>query len=162
MIFAATTSPDRVVLIEATAGTGKTTSAMVMNRAFADQGIGVRGAAPTGKAAVELAAGAGIDARTIDSLLLQVERGGTLSEDGRYRVLILDEAGMAHTRQVARLLEIAEREGMKVIAMGDSAQLTSVAPGGWLGYFSRSGVRPALRLSEIVRQRDPQHRKAII
>ena len=161
VIFAATTSPDRVVLIEAVAGTGKTTSALVMNRAFAAHGVGVRGAAPTGKAAVELAAGAGIDARTIDSLLLHVERGATLSENGRYRVLILDEAGMAHTRQLARLLEIAEREGMKVIAMGDSAQLTSVAPGGWLGYFSRTGVRPALRLTEIVRQRDPQHRKAI-
>lgn len=160
VVIAAATSADRLVPVEAAAGTGKTTAAGVIRAALESEGMLVRGAAPTGKAAVELQAGAGIPTRTIHSLMQEVESGGSLSE-GRYRVLCVDEAGMADTRTFAWLLGQARREGMKVIAFGDSNQLTSVAPGGWLGYLSRSGVRPALRMDEIVRQRDARHRTAV-
>ena len=161
VVIAAATSPDRLVTVEATAGTGKTTAAGVIRAALEAEGTAVRGAAPTGKAAVELEAGAGIPTRTIHSLKQEVERGGSLSDDGRYKVLCVDEGGMADTRLFAWVLEQAEREGMKVIVFGDSNQLTSVAPGGWLGYLQRAGIRPALRMDEIVRQRDAQHRKAV-
>lgn len=160
VVVAAATSADRLVPVEATAGTGKTTAAGVIRTALETEGMLVRGAAPTGKAAVELQAGAGIPARTIHSLKQEVESGGSL-RDGRYSVLCVDEGGMADTRTFAWLLGQAEREGMKVIVFGDSNQLTSVAPGGWLGYLSRAGIRPALRMDEIVRQRDARHRKAV-
>ncbi|HTX46610.1 MAG TPA: MobF family relaxase, partial [Solirubrobacteraceae bacterium] len=160
VVIAAATSPDRMVPVEAGAGTGKTTAAGVIRAALESRGISVRGAAPTGKAAVELEADSGIPTRTIHSVKWEVDRGGSLSE-GRYQVLCVDEGGMADTRVFAWLLEQAEREGMKVIVFGDSNQLTSVAPGGWLGYLSRAGIRPALRMDQIIRQRDPEHRKAV-
>jgi conjugative relaxase-like TrwC/TraI family protein len=160
VVIAAATSPDRMVPVEAGAGTGKTTAAGVIRAALESRGISVRGAAPTGKAAVELEADSGIPTRTIHSLKWEVDRGGSLSE-GRYQVLCVDEGGMADTRVFAWVLEQAEREGMKVIVFGDSNQLTSVAPGGWLGYLSRAGIRPALRMDQIIRQRDPEHRKAV-
>jgi conjugative relaxase-like TrwC/TraI family protein len=162
VVFAAATSPDRVVLIEAAAGSGKTTSALVISRALQAHGLGVRGVAPTGIAAVQLAADAEIDARTIHSLRWKVESGGSLSEGGRYQVLIMDEAGMADIWQAQWLLSQVEREDMKLIVMGDSNQLISVEPGGWLGYFTRSGLRPALRLTEVVRQSDERHGKAVL
>lgn len=161
VVVAVATSPDRLVTVEAAAGTGKTTAAGVIRAALEAEGTAVRGAAPTGKAAVELEAGAVIPTRTIHSLKQEVERGGSLSDSGRYKVLCVDEGGMADTRLSAWVLAQAEREGMKVIVFGDSNQLTSVAPGGWLGYLSRAGIRPALRMDEIVRQRDAQHRKAV-
>ena len=160
VVIAAATSADRLVPVEATAGTGKTTAAGVIRVALEAEGHWVRGAAPTGKAAVELQDGSGIPTRTIHSLKQEVESGGTL-RDGRFSVLCVDEAGMADTRTFAWLLEQAEREGMRVIVFGDSQQLTSVAPGGWLGYLSRAKIRPALRMDEIVRQRNARHRKAV-
>ena len=68
--------------------------------------------APTGRAARELTEEAGIPARTLDRLLIDLEQLG--DELPRGCVLILDEAGMAATRPSARLLQAAEqarREG---------------------------------------------------
>jgi ATP-dependent exoDNAse (exonuclease V) alpha subunit len=74
-------------------------------------------------------------------------------------VVVLDEAGMAPTRPTARLLEHAARVGAKVIAIGDSGQLPSVLAGGWLrAVGERVG---ALRLTEVIRQRDPGERRAL-
>lgn len=66
---------------------------------------------------------------------------------------------MAGTRQSARLLEAAEREGVKVIAVGDPGQLASVQAGGWLAAIARELGAP--RLIEVLRQRDPAERKAL-
>ena len=50
VVIAVATSPDRLVTVEATAGTGKTTAAGVIRAAIEAEGTAVRGAAPTGKA----------------------------------------------------------------------------------------------------------------
>jgi hypothetical protein len=74
-------------------------------------------------------------------------------------VVVFDEAGMAATRSTARLLEAAERAGAKVVAIGDPGQLASVQAGGWLRAVGRElGV---LRLTEVMRQRDPAERRAL-
>jgi ATP-dependent exoDNAse (exonuclease V) alpha subunit len=74
-------------------------------------------------------------------------------------VILLDEAGMAPTRPTAALLAQAERAGAKVIAVGDSGQLPSVAAGGWFGAVAGRLGGPALR--QVVRQRDPAQREAL-
>ncbi|MGO9900792.1 MAG: AAA family ATPase [Solirubrobacteraceae bacterium] len=73
--------------------------------------------------------------------------------------MIIDEAGMAHTRLSARLFEQAIDAHVKVVAIGDSGQLSSVQAGGWLGALSRQLGSHELR--EVMRQRDPQERRGL-
>ena len=86
---------------------------------------------------------------------------GELGEPGggfgsRPAVLVFDEAGMASTREAALVFGAAAEAGVKVVAIGDSGQLSSVAAGGALGALSwRLGAH---RLTEVMRQRDPAER----
>jgi conjugative relaxase-like TrwC/TraI family protein len=150
-------SGDGVSVIEALAGTGKTYTAGVLRQVYERAGYEVLGTAPTGRAVRELAEEAGVSARTVDRLLLDAGQPGGMLPRGC--VMILDEAGMAATRPSARLLEAAERAGAKVVAIGDPGQLASVQAGGWLrAVGERLGAH---RLTEVMRQRDPQERKAL-
>ncbi len=146
-----------VSVIQALAGTGKTYTAGVLRQAYKSAGYTVLGAAPTGRAVRELTEEAGIPTRTLDRLLLDLEQLG--DELPEHAVLILDEAGMSATRPSARLLEAAERAGVKVVAIGDPGQLASVQAGGWLGAVGRA--LGAQRLTEVMRQRDPAERRAL-
>jgi ATP-dependent exoDNAse (exonuclease V) alpha subunit len=74
-------------------------------------------------------------------------------------VLILDEAGMASTRETARVMAHARAAGVKVIAIGDSGQLSSVQAGGWLGSLTRRLGSHELR--EVMRQRDRRERQLL-
>ena len=146
-----------VEVVEALAGTGKTTTAGVIRAVYEDAGYEVIGVAPTGRSARELAEQAGVASRTIDRLLIDIEQlGDTLPTTC---VVVFDEAGMAPTRSTARLLETAERAGAKVVAIGDPGQLASVQAGGWLRAVGRQVG--ALRLTEVMRQRDPGERRAL-
>ena len=147
---------DGVTVIQALAGTGKTYTAGVLRHVYESAGYEVRGVAPTGRAVRELIEEAGVPARTLDRLLKDLELGDELP---RGSVLIMDEAGMAATRPSARLLEAAEIAQAKVIAIGDPGQLASVQAGGWLGAVGRE--LGALRLTEVMRQRDPAERRAL-
>ena len=66
---------------------------------------------------------------------------------------------MAPTRQTATLLEAAQQSACKVVAIGDPGQLHSVQAGGWMRAVGRKVG--TLRLSEVVRQRDPLERSAL-
>jgi hypothetical protein len=146
-----------VSVIQALAGTGKTYTAGVLRELYERAGFEVLGVAPTGRAARELADEARVAARTLDRLLIDWKR--FQEQLPRRCVVILDEAGMAATRPTARLLEAAERMGAKVIAIGDPGQLASVQAGGWLGVVGRSlGI---VRLTQVVRQRDVEERRAL-
>jgi ATP-dependent exoDNAse (exonuclease V) alpha subunit len=117
------------------------------------------GTAPTGRAVRELSEQAGIgEAFTLTRLVLDLDtdRGGFGT--GR-AVLILDEAGMASTRETARVMAHARAVGLKVIAIGDSGQLSSVQTGGWLGSLTKRLGSHELR--EVMRQRDPRERQLL-
>lgn len=146
-----------VTVIQALAGTGKTYTAGVLRQVYESAGYQVLGVGPTGRATRELGEEAGIPARTLDRLLIDLEHLGDELPQGC--VVILDEAGMAPTRSSARLLEAAEQTDAKVIAIGDPGQLASVQAGGWLGAVGRElGV---IRITEVMRQRDPVERRAL-
>jgi len=66
---------------------------------------------------------------------------------------------MAATRISARVFAHAERAGVKVIAVGDAGQLSSVEAGGWFAALTRTRPGPSLR--EVIRQRDPAERAAL-
>jgi conjugative relaxase-like TrwC/TraI family protein len=146
-----------VEVVEALAGTGKTYTAGVLRELYERAGYQVLGVAPTGRGARELTDQAGIRSRTVDRLLIDIDQlGDTLPTRC---VVVFDEAGMAATRTTARLLEVAERAGAKVVAIGDPGQLASVQAGGWLRAIGRE--IGALRLTEVMRQRGPGERRAL-
>jgi conjugative relaxase-like TrwC/TraI family protein len=146
-----------VNVIQALAGTGKTHTAGVLRLLYERAGYEVIGVGPTGRAARELTETAGIAARTLDRLLIDLNEPGDELPLGC--VLILDEAGMTATRASARLLEEAGQACAKVIAIGDPGQLASVQAGGWLGAVGRA--LGSVCLTEVMRQRDPAERRAL-
>jgi conjugative relaxase-like TrwC/TraI family protein len=146
-----------VEVVEALAGTGKTYTAGVIRELYEHAGYTVVGVAPTGRAARELADQAGIPSRTLDRLLIDLDELGDVLP--KRCVVVFDEAGMAATRATARLLDVAERAGAKVVAIGDLGQLASVQAGGWLRAVGREVG--GLRLTEVMRQRDPGERRAL-
>src|SRR3954453_10747206 len=82
-------------LIQASAGTGKTTTLGVLASAYRDAGYQVLGATPTARAARELEA-VGVRSQTIAALALRLARDEPLAPDGRL-VIVADENAMAGT-----------------------------------------------------------------
>ena len=156
VVHATVTSGHGVQVIEALAGTGKTYTAGVLAYVYRRAGYEVLGVAPTGRAVRELVDEARIASRTLASMVLRISNGIELPAGC---VVVLDEAGMAGTRETAVLLEAAARAGAKVVAIGDPGQLHSVQAGGWMRAVGRRvGV---LRLSVVMRQRDHGERRAL-
>ena len=159
VIHGVTSSGHGVETVEALAGTGKTFTAGLLAEAYTAGGYRVLGTAPTGRAVRELTEQAGIgQAWTLTRLALDLDgdRGGFGAGP---TVLIVDEAGMASTRETARVMTHAHAAGVKVIAIGDSGQLSSVQAGGWLGSLTERLGSHELR--EVMRQRDPRERQLL-
>ena len=154
-----TSSGHGVETVEALAGTGKTFTAGLLAEAYTAGGYRVLGTAPTGRAVRELTEQAGIgQAWTLTRLALDLDADDRGFGTGP-AVLILDEAGMASTRETARVMAHAQAAGVKVIAIGDSGQLSSVQAGGWLGSLTERLGSHELR--EVMRQRDPRERQLL-
>jgi ATP-dependent exoDNAse (exonuclease V) alpha subunit len=154
-----TSSGHGVETVEALAGTGKTFTAGLLAQAYTAGGYRVLGTAPTGRAVRELSEQAGIgQASTLTRLALDLDADDSGFGSGRV-VLIVDEAGMASTRETARVMAHAQVAGVKVIAIGDSGQLSSVQAGGWLGSLTKRLGSHELR--EVMRQRDPRERQLL-
>jgi len=149
-------SGDRVVCAVGVAGSGKTSALRVLGAAYRQAGIPVFGAAPSGRAADELATATGIRSKTMHRLLLDAQRQGGLP---RGCVLVVDEAGMAETRVLTPLLRLIDDAGGKAILVGDPGQLPAVGAGGLFpALCDRLG---AIGLSENRRQHDPAERDAL-
>ncbi len=169
VVLAVATSGNDIDTIEALAGTGKTTSAGAVKQAYQEVGYRVVGAAPTARGVRELKERAGIDeSRTLDGWAVKLAAEpealafAQATATGIQRqpaVMIIDEAGMAHTRVAARVIERAIEANVKVVAIGDSGQLSSVRAGGWLGALTRRLGSHELR--DVMRQRDPHERRAL-
>jgi len=149
-------SGNGVDTVQALAGTGKTTMLRVLADSYRQAGYHVVGTAPTARAARELRDVAGVPAGTINAVSRELDRRGEFAPN---TVLLLDEAGMASTRISADIIARAEQADVKVIAVGDSGQLTSVQAGGWFAAITREHAGPELR--EVIRQHDPAERDAL-
>ena len=162
-------SGNRIDTVEALAGTGKTTSAGALRELYERAGYLVIGAAPTGRAVRELKERAGISqSLTLDGWAVKLAADptalsfATATETGVRRqpaVMIVDEAGLAHTRLSAQVIDQAMAAEVKLVAIGDSGQLSSVQAGGWLGAITRRFGSHELR--EVMRQRDPRERRLL-
>ncbi|MGH3031914.1 MAG: MobF family relaxase, partial [Gaiellaceae bacterium] len=149
-------SPDRILCAVGVAGAGKTTALRLVGDIFEGAGVPVLGAAPSGRAADELARATGINSRTLHRLLLDARTENGLS---RGSVLVVDEAGMAETRILAPILRLVEEACGKTILVGDPAQLPAVGAGGPFAALSER-LGP-VTLDENRRQLDPAERAAL-
>src|ERR671937_155725 len=156
MVRQVATSENRVVCVVGLAGAGKTTATHAVAQVFADVGIDVLGAAPSGVATEKLQDETGIPSATLHRLLEQAGRQGGLPHRA---VLVIDEAAMAETRVLAPVLELVEQAQGKAILIGDPHQLPAVGAGGlFAGIVEREG---AVVLSENRRQPDELERDAL-
>lgn len=141
-------------VVTARAGAGKTTVAGVVRSRFEAAGYDVVGLAPTHQAVAEMR-DTGIG--QLETLARASYQDGQFSQIvqrlGPQSVVLIDEAGMAQTRQVAPLLQRAQAVGAKVVAIGDDRQLAAVGAGGWFRHAVEHEASTPLRLGEVHRQR---------
>lgn len=150
-------SHDGVSLLQAGAGTGKTTTAKPIVHAAQLSGLRVIGMAPSWVAADELRKSTGIPAVAIAKWLYDRKQGTALPLDDR-TVLIVDEASMIGTRDMAAILVAARDAGSKVLLVGDQRQLEAVGAGGPLRIVAdaldREATLEQVRRQQIAWQRD--------
>ena len=113
-----------LTLIPGMAGTGKSTLFAMANEVGTQQGLSVHGAALSGKAAQGLAEAAGISSTTLHRLLRQLSRGNKALND--HPAVVLDEASMSGTRQLAQIVKHGSRAEAALVLCGDLRQLQAI------------------------------------
>jgi len=150
-----------VLVLTGGPGTGKTTVIKGILSILKAQGLKIRLAAPTGRAAKRLSETTGQKALTIHRLLeannlaqddnLQLGFSKDIDDQLDADVIILDEVSMVDIVLMHHFLN-AVPDGCRIILVGDTDQLPAVGPGSVLKDIIRSQKVPAIRLDEIFRQ----------
>jgi len=130
---AAIAGHDRLVLVVGPAGTGKTHTTARAVSTLRSQGRPVVGLAPSGKAADVLAVEAGCTAETLAGFLTRHRHQPTRWPAGT--TVIVDEAAMAATDDLAELVALAEAHRWRLVAVGDPDQLPAVGRGGVFAHW---------------------------
>jgi conjugative relaxase-like TrwC/TraI family protein len=144
----------------APAGYGKTTMLHTAAQAATADGRPVLAVATTAKAVAELA-GAGLDAKTIARLRMDLADGPL----GAGTVVVLDEVSQTPTHEVEAVLAAVDAcPGGSLWVLGDPRQSQPVGAGGMAGHIeglANEGAVPSARLTVNRRQRDPADREAL-
>ncbi|MHA3700720.1 MobF family relaxase [Jatrophihabitans sp. YIM 134969] len=164
LVRALATSGARVQLALAPAGTGKTTAMRVLSRAWtAAQGHddtrgNVVGLAPSAAAAAVLRAEIGAETDTLAKLLHALSTGtdvpGWVDSIGPGTLVVIDEAGMAGTLDLAEAIEYVVGRGGSVRLVGDDQQLAAIGAGGVLRDVAAN--QGAVTLSQVMRFTHPE------
>ncbi|MBY0501031.1 MAG: AAA family ATPase [Alphaproteobacteria bacterium] len=149
------------------AGAGKTTALEVCHEIWKAQGYAVYGLAPTGKASQNLEsktlAGSSLEQSGIPSITLH--KFLKSYEEGRCQynersVLVLDEAGMVDMGRFEKLLGAVKELGVKLIVVGDGAQLQPVEAGpAFRLVTTRLGKA---ELNTVIRQKEEWQKEATV
>jgi conjugative relaxase-like TrwC/TraI family protein len=178
-VFKLLTQPGNVQVLEGLAGTGKTYALSVAREAWEQAGYRVTGMALSAVAAAKLGQDAGIESTTIALRLMQLDGPGnfarhhkrqlkrlmrgqqTYAYDGskfqldRKTIVLVDEAGMNGTRQMAALLKHARKAGAKLVLVGDRRQLQPIEAGG--PFAAIADRTDKADLQHVVRQKTEPH-----
>jgi conjugative relaxase-like TrwC/TraI family protein len=139
------------------AGTGKGVVIATAARAWQLEGNEVIGTAIAGATAKRLQADANLDrSTTTDSLLNGIENGHIRLD--RNTVVVIDEAGMADSDRLSRLVKLTAERESKLLLAGDAAQLSSIGAGGL--FKELEGKAPTAELTEVHRAQHEWERKA--
>ncbi len=132
-VRAVTQDGDTVACLVGPAGTGKSHTMGTAAQAWAASCIPVRGLAVSASAAGVLEVETGVSSDTIAKFLFEHDRPDGPNPHWRLRdgeVLIVDEASMVASADLARLVILADEAQGKVVLVGDWAQLGAVEAGG--------------------------------
>lgn len=151
------TGPGGVAVLVGRAGTGKGVVLSAAARAWQLEGREVHGTAIAGVTAQRLGEDAHLDhSHTTDGLIHGVENERI--HLGERSVVIMDEAGMADTERLSRLVRLTTESRSKLVLAGDAAQLGPIGAG---GLFPQLQDRvPSAELTEVHRAEHAWERRA--
>ena len=158
---------NNLLVITGGPGTGKTTTINSIIKYFQFEGLEIRLAAPTGRAAKRMTEACNMEAQTIHRLL-EINGGGASDSNSKASglsmffernednpleadVIIVDEMSMVDINIMYSLIR-AVAVGTKLILVGDVDQLPSVGPGNVLKDIIASEAFPVVKLEKIFRQ----------
>ncbi|WP_344802522.1 MobF family relaxase, partial [Microlunatus ginsengisoli] len=170
LVQALARSGQRVQLAIAPAGSGKTTAMRTLSRAWVDSGGTVIGLAPSAVAADELrAAVPDGTVETLAKLDFLLNLSASKPEIGLAEwvdaidadtLVLIDEAGMAGTTELAAVIDFVIARGGSVRLIGDDRQLAAVAAGGVLRDIQEAAG--SATLAELMRFVDPSEAAATL
>lgn len=157
-----------IVILTGGPGTGKTTTINGMIQYFEREGLDIRLAAPTGRAAKRMTEATGYEAMTIHRLLeingeaeRDLNHGGMPFERNSANpletdVVIIDEMSMVDLYLMKALLQ-AMVPGTRLVMVGDANQLPSIGAGNVLKDMISSKEFKVVELNQIFRQEEGSH-----
>ena len=129
------------------AGTGKTTVMAILGELAEETNTPVVGAALAARTAAGFQSATGIRSSTLTRFLGEAKTAGGLPNGV---VVVVDEAGMVGSRQLAETSDLVDAASGKLILIGDHHQLAEIDAGGL--YRALTVRLPAVELTENVRQ----------
>lgn len=151
------TGPGGVSVLVGQAGSGKGVVISAASEAWRKEGYAVIGTAIPGATAKRLGADSKLErSLTTDALISRVENG-ELRLDAN-TVVVMDEAGMADSKRLPRLVELTAARESKLLLAGDAAQLPSIGAGGLFKELQENA--PAAELAEVHRARHEWEKQA--
>ena len=170
LVSALATSGARVQVALAPAGSGKTTAMATLAKAWRSGGGHVIGLAPTAVAADELGQAIDTPAETVAKFL---HSAAAAASDGRVAafppigprtLVVIDEAGMVGTKDLAAVVDRVLERGGSVRLVGDDQQLTAVAASGVFRDLAEQGsaLGTTVRLTELHRFSDAEEAAATL
>ena len=148
-------SSNRVNLVEGPAGAGKSWMLGKYDEGMKRMGESVTYLATTTDAADVLARD-GFAVNTVARFLLD----GKLQQAARGGRVVIDEASMLGHKDAVKLFRLAEKSDLKLIFVGDPMQHGSVPRGAFLRVLKDYGCIRPYRLTDIMRQENPEYRAA--
>ena len=137
------------------AGTGKTAVMEVIGQLATMTGTPILGGALAGRTAAGLQEATGIPSTTLTRLIGESRDHGL----PHGAIVVVDEAAMVGTRQLAAIADLVEGAEGKLILIGDERQLPEIDAGGL--FRALANRLPAIELTTNVRQRDQWERAAL-
>lgn len=149
-------STHEIQLLRGSPGTGKTSLLKTAVAAIEQAGTPVFAVAPTTRARDELRKD-GFAAETLQMLL----KNPRLQSQVRGSLVILDEAGLAATRETKQFLELIHAQRGRALLVGDDKQHGPVGSGRPFTLLQQHSGLPVAEVREIVRQQHQSYRHAV-
>ena len=156
LAFLHATGTEGLAIVAGEAGTGKSVTVEAIREAYSEAGFRARGLAWTNAVVQDMKRDGFLDAATIASEIKKLDIGLT-RWDSR-TVLIVDEAAMLDSKNMAQLTTRAREAGAKLILVGDDHQLASIERGGMFSALRQE--HGAAELHHVRRVSDAEQKRA--